>query len=106
VILGVWLWVAVGFVGALCILQWRNRPIRAVGTTLILWIPLFWSWVLALLFLPFGSAWAIQVGTGDGGHGWRPPPWLFAVWALGAPLALAALITWASFRVNNGNAGD
>ena len=104
-IFDVWLWVAVGVVGAACVFQWRNRPLRAVGTTLILWIPLFLCWVLALLFLPFG-AWRIPVGIADSGSGpgWKPPRWLFDIWALGVPLALAALITWARFRVKSGHA--
>jgi hypothetical protein len=99
VILEVWLWVAVGVVGALCVLQWRNRPLRAVGITLLLWIPLFWCWVWALVFLPFG-AFGLPVGVVDSGTGpgWRPPRLLFDVWALGVPLALAALITWVSVR--------
>jgi hypothetical protein len=93
----VWLWLAVAVIGAVCILQWRNRPIRAVGTTLIVWIPLFWCWFFALIFLPFG-AWRIPVGIADAGRpGWSPPRWLFDLWALSVPLALAALLTWAGF---------
>jgi len=100
-----WWWVGVGVVGTVCVLQGRHRWVRAAGTTLILWIPLFLLWAFALVGFPAFGRWGIVVGMGDSGSGRRgaPPPWpLFDVWFVCLPLLAAALITTVLFRRRNG----